>query len=234
MANFDFKQARKDDATLYQEWKDNPTKKNMGKLVKQMSGPIYKEVRILSGTLPTEALAAEAKKWAIKAIKTYDPSRAALSTHVTGYVRKAKRLNYQYQNSARLSEENQLKYHSYSSAVAELENLLNREPTDKEVAAKLGWRSAKAAKYRDSLYADHFESGTDRPTEVKGIDNDKVRFSYVMENLTPEEKILFMENKTMSSTDLAVRLKVNLNQLNYMKKKLTNKIIGLQKDIGYY
>lgn len=232
---FDFHAAQSKDLELYEQWKKDPSKKNMGLLVDQLSGPIYKEVRRVSGSLPTEALSAEAKKWAIKGIRRFDPSKgAALSTHVTNYVMKTRRMNYQYQNTARLPENLQREFYPFSMAINDLETTLDREPTDSEVARKLGWSVAKVQKMKSSLFADHFESGADRATDAKEIDNDKIRLNYVMNNLTPEEKFLLTNVKSMSATDLASKIGVNINQLNYQKKKLTNKIKDLQDEIGYY
>ena len=55
---------------------------------------------------------------------------------------------------------------------------------------------------------------------------------YLMEQLTPEEKIILKYNKEISSPELAAKLGVNINGLNYRKDKLTQKILKLQKELG--
>ncbi len=226
---------RSKDAVLYDKWKETKSKKDMGALVKQLSPLIYKEVRRQSGTLPVDALTAEAKKWTVHAIKTYDPSKgAALSTYLYKYLQKVRRMNYQYQNAVRLPENLQRQYGDYNRAVTSLEEVLSREPTDKEIASKLGWKPAQVTKYRGSLYDDLYESGTDRATEHKVFNSDKMRFNYIQDNLTPEESIILSNVKKVSSPQLAKKLKVNVNKLNYMKKKLRTKIQGLQQDFGEY
>lgn len=230
-----FDNFRSQDQLLYDEWKQDPNKKTMGRLINQLSPIIYKEVRGVAGALPTEALGAEAKRWAIKAVKTYNPDKgAALSTHTTRYIQRVRRMNYQYQNSARLPEDMQLQYHKWSKAHADLEASLNRDPNDSEMAREMGWSESKVKKYRGMLYADHFESGSDRPTDVYEINNDKLRMDYVMGKLDKQEQFILKNSKAISATDMSNKLGVNINQLNYMKKKLRGKIEDLQKEIGYY
>lgn len=232
---FNYQEAQSQDQMLYDEWKQNPNKKTMGRLVHQMNPLIYNEVRKLSGSLPTEALAAESKKWAIHAIKTYNPNKgASIGTHVSNYLMKTKRLNYQYQNSARLPEDQQLQYHAWNKAHSDLEAELNRDPTDKEMAKRLGWEEKRVQKYKGLLYADHYESGAERPTDMYQYDEDKIRFKYVVDNLDEQEKFLLYNAKEMPAADLAKKLNMNINQLNYSKKKLRQKIEELQGKIGYF
>ena len=127
--------AKKQDIELYNAWKGSGDKQALGQLMKQLRPVIYSEVRRTSGTLPEAALSAEAKKWTIRALNTYDPNKGvAISTHVMNYLPKVRRLNYKYQNSARLPENLQLQFTEFRNATSHLETTLNREPTDEEIA----------------------------------------------------------------------------------------------------
>lgn len=223
------------DLELYNHWKETGDKKALGQLINQLSPLIYSEVRRQSGTLPVQALSAESKKWAIKAIQTYDPSKGtALSTHVTGYLRKVRRMNYKFQNMVRLPENLQLKYNQYSTALNNLTDRLNREPTDVELAQELGWSKAATVKYRNSLYKDLTESGAQKPTEAFQFNQNKILYDYIISQLTPEERIILDNVKTVSSTELAKMIGVNVNGLNYRKEKLRKKIQQIQAEAGAF
>lgn len=226
---------RTKDQELFEQWKANPSKKHMGLLINQLSGVIYQEVNRQSGTLPTSALAGEAKKWAMNGIMSYDPSKGTqLSTHVANYLQRVRRLNYKYQNAARLPENMQLQFREYNSVVQELNDQLNREPTDDEVAKKLGWSKAQTVKFRNSLYSDLVESASDKPAEYDRFDENAILMEHLMNQLTSDEKFILDNVKEMSSTEMAEKLGVNINRYNYIKKKLENKVRKIKSDISLY
>jgi RNA polymerase primary sigma factor len=229
----DFSERRQKDQELYETWKATGSKKALGDLVEQLSPLIYSEVRSQSGSLPTAALAAEAKKWAVKAIQTYDPSKgAALSTHVTTWLAKVRRLNYRYQNAVRLPENMQLKFHEYNRAVQDLTDELNREPTETELASKLGWSTGHVVKFKNSLYSDLIESSSASPVEYTQFNDSAILMQHLLSQLTPDERFILENTKVLSSTEMANRLGVNINRLNYLKSKLTQKIKKLQQEVG--
>ncbi len=223
------------DNELYQRYSETKSPRDLHKLLTQLNPLIYQEVNRASGSLPTQALAAEAKTWAIHAIKTYDPNKGtALSTHVTNYLQKTRRMNYKYQNVARLSENNQLNFHKYNSAVVNLTERLSRDPSDDELAKELGWAKKAVVKFKSGLFQDITESSQERAAEVTRFDSSKVLFQHMMDQLTPEERIILDNVKEMSSSELAAKLGVNMNRLNYMKRKLTDKLMAIQKDMAKY
>lgn len=223
------------DMDLYHTWKKTGDKKALGALVTQLNPLIFKEVKRQQGSLPPAALTAEAKKWAIRAIESFTPDKgASLGTHVTGWLRKIRRLNSTYQNAVRLPEDLHYKWNSYNNALTQLSSDLNREPTDAEMASHLGWKKAKVVKFKNSLYADYFESGSSKPSDYTQFDPSKLVYEYIMENLTPQEKMIVLSPATESNAELAAKLGVNINGLNYMKPKLRDKIARLKKEMGYF
>lgn len=221
------------DQELYERWKETGSKQALGALMEQINPIIYNEVRHASGSLPPAALSSEAKKWAIKAIQTYDPSKGtAISTHVMNYLPKIRRLNYKYQNAVRLPENMQLKYHEYNRTLTDLTDQLNREPTDAELADRLGWSKGQTVKFKNSLYADLIESASARPSEFTQFNENAILMEHLMNQLTADEKFILNNNKLLSSTEMADKLGVNINRLNYLKAKLTTKIKDIQLDIG--
>lgn len=224
------------DLEAWMKWKQSGSKKDMAALIQQISPIIYNEVHRASGSLPKSALSGEAKLWAIKAIKTFDPERGvALNTHVSNYLPKVRRLNYQYQNNIRLPENQQLKYHEYNRQLSQLSDLLNREPTDEELAKALGWSKPHVIKFRNSLFADMMESSSDKPSEFTQFNERSILMAHILDQLTPEEKIIFDHaNKTPATpaTQVADILGVNLNRYNYLKSKLKSKMAGLIQEVG--
>lgn len=226
-------EVKRKDQELYESWKASGDKKVLGELIDQLNPLIYSEVKRASGSLPTSALSGEAKKWAFKAIQTYDPTKgASISTHVVGYLQKTRRMNYKFQNMVRLPENLQLKYHDYNQAITNLSDRLNRDPTDEEVSKELNWSKAAVVKYKGGLYADLVESAAMKPTEYKQFDNNKILYDYLLTQLTPEETIIFENKNVMPASDLAKKLGININRLNYLSNKLVEKIRSLKQDVG--
>lgn len=228
-----FSSLKKKDQEAFDNWKRTGDKRHLGILMDQISPVIYSEVQRASGSLPTSALSAEAKKWAWKAIQSYDPSKGtAISTHVMNYLPKVRRMNYKFQNAVRLPENLQLKFHDYNFALTTLTDELNREPTDEELAKKLGWTKPQTVKFKNSLYADLIESASERPSEFTQFNHNALLMEHLMSQLSADEKFILENSKLMSSTELAKKLGVNINRLNYLKGKLTEKIKNIQRDSG--
>lgn len=224
---------RSKDRELFDQWKKTGSKQHLGQLVNQLSGVIYQEVNRQSGSLPNSALSAEAKKWAINAIKTYDPSKGTqLSTHVTNYLQRVRRLNYKYQNAVRLPENMQLLYRQWNLSNQELADQLNRDPTDEELAKSLGWSKPQVVKYRNSLYSDLSESASDKPAEFTHYNENAELMEYLMSQLTHDEKFIFDNVKEMPAPKIAEKLGVNINRYNYLKKQLQKKIEKIKMEIG--
>lgn len=224
---------RQKDQDLYDHWKETGSKQSLGKLIEQLSPVIFSEVRRASGSLPPAALEAEAKKWTVQAIKNYDPSKgAALSTHVMNYLPKVRRMNYKYQNAVRLPENMQLQYNEYNRALTDLTDQLNRDPTEAEMATALGWSKPQVIKYKNSLYADLVESSSARPSEFTQFNDNAILMQHLLSQLTADERFILENSKIISATEMAEKLGVNINRLNYLKSKLTQKIKSIQHDIG--
>lgn len=223
---------RSKDQELYDQWKKTGSKQHLGQLINQLSGVIYQEVNRQSGSLPSSALSAEAKKWAIKAINSYDPAKGTqLSTHVTNYLQRVRRLNYKYQNAVRLPENMQMQYRQWNMANQELADQLNRDPTEDELAKSLGWSKPQVIKYRNSLYADLSESASDKPAKFTHYNENAELMAYLMSQLTHDEKFIFDNAKEMPAPEVTKRLGVNINRYNYIKKQLIKKIERIKKEI---
>lgn len=226
---------RKADQELFEAYQRSKNPADLQKLLAQLNPLIQTEVKRAAGTLPTQALAAEAKRWAIHAINTYDPSKGTqLSTHVTNYLQKVRRMNYRFQNAARLSENNQLVFHKYNTAVQGLQERLSREPSEDELARELGWSKKAVVKFKAGIFQDIVESSKEKASEFTRFDSGKPLFEHMMDQLSPEEKIIMEHTGTLSSPELAAKIGVNVNRLNYLKSKMVKKLKNIQDEMARF
>lgn len=220
------------DILLYNTWKQSGSKRDMTNLVNHLSPLIYREVSRAAGTLPLAALNAEGKTWAIKGIKSFDPSKGfALSTHVTNYLQRVRRMNYKYQHAARLPENMKREFHKYNSGLSQLSDELNRDPTEEELASHLGWSKGQVVKFKKNVYSDHLESGNEKATEVVQYTDNNLLMDSLLSRLSADEKFILNNKGKMSATELATKLGVNNNRLNYLQNKLVDKITGLKTEL---
>jgi DNA-directed RNA polymerase specialized sigma subunit len=221
------------DLNLYEQWNKDKSKKNMSILIKHLSPILTKEVSNISGSIPTAALQGEVKTWAVKAVKSFDPSRGfALSTHVINYIQRAKRLNYKFQNVARLPESMHLDFNKYNRALTQLSEELNQEPTTEHIAERLGWSKNKVERFKARIYSDYIESAEDLPSEVSAYSDKSILLKSLLSHLDETEKFILANKGNYSSTELADKLGINVNRLNYLIKKLTSKIQDLKQELN--
>ncbi len=226
-------EARTRDLELWHQWKSTGSKRHLGDLLNQLSPLIYHEVQRASGSLPTSALAAEAKKWTIKAVQTYDPDKGTtLSTHVMNYLPKVRRLNYKFQNAVRLPENMQLQYHEYNKALTDLTEELNRDPTPEEIAHRLGWSKGLVVKFGSRLYADMIESQSERAAEYTHFNENSILMNHLRQQLTQDELFILDNVDKLSVKQMCDKLGVNLNRYNYLRRKLTEKVHKIKLEIG--
>lgn len=232
---FDISAAKQKDIDAFNRWKRDGDKQALGALMKQLHPLIYSQVERVSGTLPKAALSAEAKKWTYKAIESYDPSKgASLSTHVLNYLPKIRRLNYKFQNSARLPENLQLQYSTFQNNMSQLQETLGREPTDEEMATVMGWSKPLVTRFKGSLYEDLVESASQRPHEVTQFNENKFLLDHILSQLTPDEKFILLDSPNMTAKEAADHLGINLSRWNYLKSKLKDKIAAMKTEIKMY
>lgn len=131
--------ARERDMELYHSWKQNPSPETLSLLMKQIE-PIVKmeSNKYLQSTINPVLVQTEAKNLAFQALKTYDPSKSQLNTHLINSLKKLSRYSINMQNSIRVPEESIYNYRKVQKVREELEQKLDREPTDLEVKEQLG------------------------------------------------------------------------------------------------
>lgn len=236
--SFDYAAANDKDLELYRAWKANPSKENMSALVKSLMPLIHTELSRARGTLADSVLKTDAMKWAIEAINRYDESKGVkLSTHVVNWLQKVRRTNYTYQNAVRLPETDQLMFNKFDTARTNLSVEFNRDPTEAEMAKELGWTVKKVKDFQGKLYDDLYESSSLGDTSVHGFSSEDALVDMVRNSLTYEERIIF-DNKMadkhlqLNNTQLAAKLGVNQNRLQYLTRSVVDKAKKLKSSVG--
>lgn len=221
------------DMHLYNQWKNEPSKENLSKLVEHLHPIIFSQVHQQAGSLPQSALAATGRVWAVKAIKSYNPDKgAALSTYVASYIRKIKRENYKYRGPARLSENKQMDFELYRRTKDNLTDELARDPTPDELARQLGWTKGQVIKFSKLHITDINEGSLENATQYETFSDKNLLLQTLMERFTPEEKIIFEFKGNIPAPQLAAKLGVDTNRLNYLQRKMINKIADVSKEIN--
>lgn len=218
------------DLELWREWKRNPTNFTLKPLLDALSPVIQREVNRWSGTLARPALELEAKRLATDAIKTFSPSGgAALATHVTNRLKKLSRLSYTHQNIARIPEYQTLKYHTYTTAQADLAGQLGRDPTVSELSDELGWSKGALRNFQRNLRKEFVESG-ETPPIFDDSEGEGGMIDYIYYDLAPLHKKIFEHTtgyggaKMLDNKKMMKKLRLTQGQLSYQKRLLTNKI----------
>lgn len=226
---------REEDTQVWESWRNSPNQRNMGVVLNQLNPLIQKEVNRWSGSysLARPLLELEANRLASEAVHSYSPQRgAALATHVTNRLKKLSRLPYTHQNLARLPEHQTLKFHSFHSAKAELEDRLGREPTSAELTDELGWSRPYMTRFKKSLRKEFLESGDPVPIFDSASD-DAQTVDFIYNDMSPLQQRLFEHTtgyggaRTLSNPQLMKRLKMSQGQLSYQKRLLIDKISDL-------
>ena len=126
---------RVEDQKMWETWKENPTTANIRPIMDRFE-PVFKQKvrRWKAPNVNESAFRAHLKIQTIGALKTFDPSNAALRTHLEHRLQKAKRFNVKHQNMAYIPEAPAGHIGRIKGAFDELHEEYGREPTGVEIA----------------------------------------------------------------------------------------------------
>jgi DNA-directed RNA polymerase specialized sigma subunit len=209
------------DTELWRQWKKTKAPNDLQRLLTQMNPLLLREVNKWAPSMSRSYLEAEAKRLAVEAFESYDPSYgAALSTHVASRLPKLSRVVYATQNTARLSETKNLLFHVYHTASHELRERHGREPTNEELADHLGWSPKKLEQFQRQSQRKEFVESEDHPDAEEAEDH---LVDYIYHDLTPLQKSVF-EHSTgyqgkehLSGDEMMKKLGITQGQLSYKK-----------------
>lgn len=117
----------------WKRWKSKPTPESMAAALKTVKPILDKSVSRFPKYNPA-IMGGEAKRLAISAIKTYDPSKGtALSTHVYSHLKSLNRYAADLGTAVRKTRLERDRTADYLGAVRDLTEINNREPSDDEL-----------------------------------------------------------------------------------------------------
>jgi len=184
---------RKRDVDLYNAWRKNPSAPTLSPLLRNLDPLIHREVNRWQGTLARPFLETQAKKLAVEAIGTFDPTRGVqLSTHVGNRLQKLSRPNYTYQNLARIPEHRMMKFYTFNASRGRLIEQLGREPTADEMARELVWSLPAVRRFQSEQRRELLTSQEGPEEDSSATDN---MVHYVYHDLPPMQQRIF-EMKT--------------------------------------
>lgn len=228
---------RKDRETaLVEQWKAAPEHekpKHLQPLLQAYEPTFNRKVNEWSRgarAIQPAAFKAELQKHFINALQTYDPTKAALSTHVEMRLQKAKRFVGTHQNLAYIPEGQARFIGPIQKARDELTEQFGREPTHTEIADHLGMQPHKVERLAKSLKKDIPASMLVNDPSAQTSSREREVLDLLQFNLSPEEKkvfdYLFGRNgmpKVLSTNDLAKKLNKSAPQVSRLKTSILNK-----------
>ena len=122
-------------ADAFKTWQAAPTPANSSMMVKSVQPILDTALRPL-GNSP--ALRGHARRIALNALGSYDPTRATLRTHLMGHLQGLKRIAGRLDVPISIPERAMLQQRDVAEASTQLADELGREPSDLELADRTG------------------------------------------------------------------------------------------------
>ncbi len=188
----------KKDLTLFNTFKQNPTKHNFNELYNHMKPVINSAIhKYKAGSgLPSSAFDIEAAQQFFSTIHSFDPTKnVQLKTKVFADMQKVSRLNMKYQNLGRIPEARATKIGDVQNAIEHLKLSLGREPNAYEIAKETGINANEVGTLLTELRKDLIDDGNDLVARNKFKNNNDFIEADIAENLyfnlSQEEKNVF-------------------------------------------
>lgn len=221
------------DLELWQEWKKTKRPEVLTTLLTRLQPLIYREVSKWQATVPPAVLESKGRLLTVQALEEYNPNRgAAIGTHVTSRLRKLSRSVYPYQNVARLPENQQLFFNTFTIAQNKLLDETGRDPTTEELADELKWSVKKVGDFRRSF--ERRELVESEGSQLESFDEQSPLVDFFYHGLTPEDKLMFEDitgyggKSRKNNTQLCKQYKLTQGQLSYKKRKFVEDIKRVQ------
>jgi DNA-directed RNA polymerase specialized sigma subunit len=221
--------------TEYGAWKNDPQPENLGKLVDAAKGNIDKALRMYVGN-DDKAARSHAKVLAVKAFKSYDPSKnTKLRTHFLTQLQPLRRFAASRRMVFNVPEVVQQDMAGIGAAKRELIDALDREPTDAELADHTGLSQGRIQKLRQRQFA-MSEGG--RLNEEGEIFQDTTQVpgdldtwtDYVYHDLSPVDRKIYEwrtgynGRKKLTNNQIAAKLRLTPGAVTQRADKIARKI----------
>ncbi len=187
--------SKEEELQLWGDWKLG-SKTAQNKLKKSLDPLLQSQInRYQHPSIPRSALEAEARKLALEAFKTYDPSKAQLGTHVTNHQKHLQRYVLNYVNIGKIPENRALAVGKFQKIKQNLMEDLGREPNTIELADSLTWAPREVERMENELRKDlAITTGGEEEAFFENImfstDTTEELLFFVYYESDPEEKLI--------------------------------------------
>lgn len=184
--------------------------------------------------IPPQAVEAEFRNQAVKAIKSYNPNQGAqLGTWVHSSLRKGSRFVHDHQNTGRIVESRLDKITQLKNAKQELFDQLGRAPTDYELSTQMRVPHAEIQRLNLELRNDILSSRFDGDPYEFTAKMDNEIFAHLEEELSPDEKKVFRHIQNPKQTggrtgEIATSLGWSAPKVSRLRKSIEAKARGYQ------
>ena len=230
-------------ADSFNRWKTQPDKTNTGALLRTIEPEIRRGIFAHVGS-DNPLLKSKARQLALQSMKTYDPSRAKLGTHIVNSMQGLKRINRKQTEIIAVPERLMYDRGNIERMSTELEEELGREPSMQELADSSGFspkRINRALNMQNALSESTFTRGGAGESEGGGIAVNPTRQSNWAEVLYHDmdpvnQKIMewslgMYDMPTISNKEIARRLRITPGAVTQRKQRIQQQLDSMQ-DIG--
>lgn len=229
--------AEKDFNTQFQSWMSDPSPDNNDRILAAVQPTIDTALSSYVSRAPSPIIRSKARLMALNALKSYDPQRGNVRTHLLSQMQGLRRLAAKEQNIINIPEQVGLDFQKLDSAENELRDRLNRDPSDDEVADYTGLSVRRIRKIRGfhqplsegmtSVVADSenapAEVASTLPGSHAGAD---AWMNFVYDDLSPTDKLIMdmtlgrNGRRRASTQDIAQRLNITPGAVSQRAAKI--------------
>lgn len=129
------------------EWNDNPSKESNAKILNTLDPIISKAVTANAGQL-NPVLKGKGRLLTMQALKSYNPKQGKLVSHIYNHMQRLRRYSAQMSTGVHVPERIMLDRRAIDLANKELNDNLGREPTEDELADRVGLSTKRIKQVR--------------------------------------------------------------------------------------
>jgi DNA-directed RNA polymerase specialized sigma subunit len=222
----------------FQQWQAKPTPMATDQLLQQVEPVIQKSLVATAGPSYSPLLRSHARRIALQAFQSYDPSQAKLGTHLTNHLQGLRRV-YRQQSQVMATPERVSMDAAYVNEQSQrLEDELGRPPSAQELANTTGLsprRLAHLSKFRQPMAEGTFSDtamGEDQ-SNSPGVMADSpyhLAQEVIYQDLEPKNQLI-MEHTlglhgrpVLSNQQLAARLRLSPGAISQRKLSIQQKL----------
>lgn len=216
---------------MWHTWKDRgESPQDMEPLLQSLQPVIQSQVRKFRGTpIHREVLRGEATRITLHALRKYDPTKAAIHTHLYNQMRGLQRFVIKHQNLSRITEDRASKIGRYQRAIDHLTDRFGREPTSQEIADEANITVQDVTNLGHELRADMIASGTPDDPFIDETPRVREVTKLIRFELGPEELLVFEYLTGTGGKPKITSTGTIATKLNWSASKVSQKKLSIKK-----